>query len=273
MSSQFGDTLPSSALTFVLGGRQFQLPSHSNRMAFWRKAEAGGWEEFTLRFVRDATDEHTIFIDIGAWIGPISLVASARAKKVIAIEPDPQFANELEELVALNGAPVEVWRVGINSTRGSLKLFKRTGFVASSIEDPSAEAINVPVVSFNDLTDAIANSFGRVVIKMDVEGHEFTLGKHLAAFAATHSAFANVSLHPAILYRANRRVTGALAARWQTFLATRTLIKGLRASGNVRLSKTGRRMTTLTLASFVFLRRRPKNFAVDLIPFHALPHP
>jgi FkbM family methyltransferase len=116
-----------------------------------------GWEESTLRFVMETTDEQTTFIDIGAWIGPVSLVASARAKRVIAIEPDPATASELEEIVALNNAPVEVWRAGIDGPGRSLRLFKRAGFVASSLDDPSAEAMDVSVVSFDDIGAAIAN--------------------------------------------------------------------------------------------------------------------
>ena len=81
-----------------------------------------------------------------------------------------------------------------------------------------------------------------------------------------HSAPINLSVHPAILYRATRRKIGVLGARLQTFVTTKELIDRLASYGRVRQSKTGRPVTLAVLASFVFLRRRPKNFVVDVFP-------
>jgi FkbM family methyltransferase len=256
--------------TVALGDHVIRFAAdRGDRHAFWRKAAAGGWEDSTLRFVRDTTDKDTTFIDIGAWIGPVSLVAAARAKRVIAIEPDPVAVRELREIVALNNAPVEVWHAGINGTSGSLKLFAKTGFgdtMTSSLGDPTADAIDVAAVSFSDISDAIAGATGKIVVKMDVEGHEFRVVEQLAAFARRHRAHLNLSLHPAILCRANRRSLGPLKARWRTFLATRDLLGRLASCGTVRVSKTGEPLTKMRLLSFTFLRRRPKNFSVDVIP-------
>jgi FkbM family methyltransferase len=262
--------LAPSALTVTIGGHPILVSTRlPGRGDFWRKAEAGGWESSTLRFVRDTTDEDTTFVDIGAWIGPVSLLAGARAKRVIAIEPDPVAASELEEIVALNNAPVEVWRTGIDAARGSLTLYAKTRFgdtMTSSLGDPESEAIGVAAVTFDDISAAIGERRGNVVVKMDVEGHEFKVGVQLVAFAKRHGAPLNLSLHPAILYRAARRSMGALRARLETFRATRDLIGRLASHGRVRLSKTGRPVTLALLASFVFLRRRPKNFSVDVFP-------
>jgi FkbM family methyltransferase len=256
--------------TVTLGGHVFNVaPRNADRAAFWRKAEAGGWEDSTLRFVCDTTDAGTTFIDIGAWIGPVSLVAGARAKRVIAIEPDPVAAAELEELVALNSVPIEVWHAGIDGAAGSLKLFAKTGFgdtMTSSLGDPTAQSIDVAAVSFADISAALAQPAGKIVVKMDVEGHEFAVAEQLVAFARRHKALLNLSLHPAILCRVYRRTRGRLGARWQTFQATRHLLESLASCGDVRLSKTGRPITLATLLAFVFLRRRPKNFCVDVIP-------
>ena len=256
--------------TVTLGSHVFIIaPRNADRAAFWRKAEDGGWEDSTLRFVRDTTDADTTFIDIGAWIGPLSLVASARAKRVIAIEPDPVAVAELKELVALNRAPIEVWHAGIDGAAGRLKLFAKTGFgdtMTSALGDLTAQSIDVAAVSFTDISAALAQPAGKVVVKMDVEGHEFAVAEQLVAFARRHKALLNLSLHPAILCRANRRTRGSLGARWQTFVATRDLLRSLGACGAVRLSKTGQPITLASLVAFVFLRRRPKNFSVDVVP-------
>jgi FkbM family methyltransferase len=269
MSLALSSHLGPSALTVSLGGHRIRVSPRAGRAAFWRKAEAGGWEDATLRFVEATTDADTIFIDIGAWIGPVSLLAAARAKRVIAIEPDPVAALELEEIVALNEAPVEIWRAGIDAAKGSLRLYAKTGFgdtMTSSLGDPSGEAIGVSAVTFEDISAAIGSGPEKVVVKMDVEGHEFKVGDQLVAFARKHGAPLNLSLHPAILYRAARRGTGPLRARLKTFLATRALIARLATHGKVRLAKTGEPLTLRLLAAFVFLRRRPKNFSVDVLP-------
>src|SRR5262245_2468363 len=85
----------SSPLTISLQGHRLRVaPSQPSHEAYWRNVEAGHWEETTLRFVVAATDKDTTFIDIGAWIGAVSLLAGARAKRVISLEPDPIAQRE-----------------------------------------------------------------------------------------------------------------------------------------------------------------------------------
>jgi FkbM family methyltransferase len=245
-----------SPLSVSLQGHPIRVaPSQPSHAEFWRNVAA--------------TDENTTFIDIGAWIGAVSLLAGARAKRVIALEPDPVAQRELEANIALNDAPIELWRAGIDNGEGSLRLFANTGFgdaMTSSLGDPSGEAITVATVSFDDIGAALAGSSGKVVVKMDVEGHEFKVGDQLIAFARSHGATLNLSLHAAILYRSLRRNKGPLRARVATFLATKKLLDGLASCGRVRLNKTGQPITLPRLASFMFLRRRPKNFSVDVLP-------
>jgi FkbM family methyltransferase len=259
-----------SPLTVSLQGHRLRVaPSRPSHAAFWRNVECGHWEATTLRFVEQATDKDTTFIDIGAWVGAVSLLAGARAKRVIALEPDPVAQRELEDNIALNDAPIELWRAGIDNGEGSLRLFANSGFgdaMTSSLGDPLAEAITVPTVSFDDISAALAGSTGKVVVKMDVEGHEFKVGDQLIGFTLRHGATLNLSLHAAILYRSLRRSSGPLRARVATFIATKKLLDGLASCGRIRLNKTGQPLTLPRLASFMFLRRRPKNFSVDVFP-------
>jgi hypothetical protein len=59
---------------------------------------------------------------------------------------------------------------------------------------------------------------------------------------------------------------GPLRARLQVFKDTRALLGKLAAGADVHWSKTGRRITPMHVASFVFLRRFPKNFSVNVLP-------
>ncbi len=178
--------------------------------------------------------------------------------------------EELEELVALNDMPIEVWRAGINAGTGSLKIYSTSGFgdtVTSALgNSANAKSVDVDCVTFDDITNALGVPPGKVVVKIDVEGHEFSIGEAFAAFVHRHRAVGHLSVHSGILYHNLRRRMGPPRARLQVFKDTRALLGKLAAGADVRWSKTGRRITPMHVASFVFLRRFPKNFSVNVLP-------
>jgi len=93
--------------------------------AFWEVFRAGKWEEATLDTFDRHLDPSTVFVDIGAWIGPTTLYAAARAKRVIAIEADPVAAGLLRKNVALNpllAERIEIIERAISSERGTLRM-------------------------------------------------------------------------------------------------------------------------------------------------------
>jgi len=60
-------------------------------------------------------------VDIGAWIGPVTLWALELEAKVIAIEPDPVALEELKKQVAGKGE-VEIWEGACAPFNGELGL-------------------------------------------------------------------------------------------------------------------------------------------------------
>ena len=74
----------------------------SDNIAFWRDAFSW-WESSTVDFILSHTSPNKTFIDIGAWIGPISMLACQNSKQCIAFEPDPVAYNELISNIQLNG--------------------------------------------------------------------------------------------------------------------------------------------------------------------------
>jgi FkbM family methyltransferase len=62
-------------------------------------------EYFEMAFLYNILDENGVFIDVGANMGEMSLLASAKIKKgrVIAFEPSPVAVYRLHENIALNG--------------------------------------------------------------------------------------------------------------------------------------------------------------------------
>ena len=55
--------------------------------AFWARVAAGGWEPDSFALIDRFVTPGTTFVDIGAWIGPLTLYAASVACEVLAIEP------------------------------------------------------------------------------------------------------------------------------------------------------------------------------------------
>src|SRR5439155_19505665 len=119
---------------------------------FWETVSTGRWEEDTLRFVKRYTTPETVFVDVGAWIGPISLYASRYARKVLAIEPDPGACQELERNVQANATNVEIIRAAVDTKKGVLNLHVPSqGFVTSlKIED--SQPFAVATITFDEIS-------------------------------------------------------------------------------------------------------------------------
>ena len=149
-----------------------------DKETFWDKLEAGAWEPETISALSAFLGEGTTLVDVGAWIGPITLIAAAKGSNVLAFEPDPRAFALLAANVAANPAlsrrirtferavAAEAGRLRFGSPRkpgdsmGSLVLADR---VAASWE---AEAMTVA-----DVASIIADA-GRLVFKVDIEGAE-----------------------------------------------------------------------------------------------------
>lgn len=255
-------------MNVVLGGEKFRVVcDRPDAAAFWRRISERPWEDDLVRFIAATVDRDTIFIDIGAWIGPIALLASRRAKKVIALEPDPVARRDLVANIALNAAAIDVRDAAIDARTGTLNLAAAHGLggsVTSALET-GGETVSARTITFEELSASIADG-AKTVVKMDIEGHEYNLAESLVAFLRPHRAPLHLSLHPAIVCRAAARDKSEFAARLTTFRATRDLIATLARHGDVKLSENGAALSPWRLFAFTFLRRRPKNFSVEVRP-------
>ena len=81
---------------------KFKVLYSPDRIEFWKKFEVNKWENETIQILEKYLTPETYFIDIGAWIGPITLYASKFANKIIAFEPDPVAFDILQKNIELN---------------------------------------------------------------------------------------------------------------------------------------------------------------------------
>src|SRR5690606_18721377 len=59
----------------VLGGRRIALAD--DQPTFWERVAADAWEPGTRRLIDALVDASTLFVDLGAWVGPTTLQAAA----------------------------------------------------------------------------------------------------------------------------------------------------------------------------------------------------
>jgi len=133
----------------------------------------------------------SLFVDIGAWIGPVTLWALELEAKVIAIEPDPVALEELKKQVAGKGE-VEIWEGACAPFNGELGLVPYLCLGDSMTRvGPGA---GVPCWTLEHILG------GRVpaLVKMDIEGYEMELLPTVAPFLGKLGVSMLVSWHSSL---------------------------------------------------------------------------
>ena len=161
---------------------------------FWDSWERGEFEPETLaaidRFVRPGST----FIDVGAWVGNVSLWAARLGAHVIAIEPDPAAADVLRRNTAANYATITVFEGAISDTTGTCHIKPHSDGWGSSMTHVTSSGTEVPCLTLPDLFD-IYDVGDCAIVKMDIEGHESVVLEHAAPFLAKCKIPLLVSMH------------------------------------------------------------------------------
>jgi FkbM family methyltransferase len=191
-----------------IGPIQFEVCNTDRYQRFWDRIDRGVWEpEIFAVFDRFLRPDRSC-LDIGAWIGPTTLYAAGRARKVYALEPDPIARRELEQNVLLNPslasritvsgyciAPVtggvQLYAGGMYAEGGSALGDSMTSFVGSDGSVESILADGITLGDFERLHEIDDCDF----IKMDIEGGEFAiLTSHREYWRRVHPTL-HVSFH------------------------------------------------------------------------------
>jgi FkbM family methyltransferase len=173
--------------------------------SFWDRVEAGTWEPASLAAMTGLCGPGTTLVDIGAWVGPITLVAAALGAEVMAFEPDLRAFELLAANVAANpgfAERVEITRAALAPKAGRIRLGspRKPGdsmgsvlFAGRGTVDWEADAIT-PAQAAERVAGA-----GRIVLKIDVEGAEYGLAGVLAPLLDRRTIAAMIAFHPRIL--------------------------------------------------------------------------
>jgi len=172
--------------------------------SFWDKVETGDYEpdvQFTLRRL---IDSNTIFLDVGAAEGCMSLISACLGAQVIAYEPFPKYFEGLLENVRINSEfsnAIELKQVIVSNISGRTQLSSARRKYLSSINftDFDLELDN-KVIPIIDLSNEILNLSinAKIVIKIDIEGAEYLLLSDLKLLdiLGTYEATLILAIHP-----------------------------------------------------------------------------
>lgn len=165
---------------------------------FWGKWEDGSWEPDTKAWIQQL-NPGDLFVDIGAWIGPVTLWALERGAYVIAIEPDPKAQFHLFNNLSLSqgqrtAKQLEIWPGAVTINGGPAKIDRISGDSQTHIAD-----VGTPIESWT--LEHILGARIPKLLKMDVEGYETELAPAIMPFLGKHKVPVQISLHGNILER------------------------------------------------------------------------
>ena len=170
---------------------------------FWDTFAKGEYEPDTTLTLLHKFDTNTIFFDVGAATGAMSLMAASQGSKVIAYEPISIFFEALSQNLALNPGLVKLvtLRKAIISTReGEYSLTNAVGHSISSIvfdpENSKEEKVS-EVLLVNEINTFFKKG-KNLVLKVDIEGAEYKIFQDLDLLNLLQELNAEVilAIHP-----------------------------------------------------------------------------
>lgn len=192
--------------TIVVGKLGYAVEIGAHRR-FWERLLRGEWEPETFAIFDRNIDSRTLFVDIGAWIGPTVLYGAQRAERCLAFEPDPVAFAELRANVAANAD--QAWAHRIEITECAINKDGTSFTLGGSAEgaDSTSSALfpgresqwTVRARRLGDVLAANRKPAQPVFIKMDIEGAEYDLLPTIREVLADPLVTAYISFHPDML--------------------------------------------------------------------------
>lgn len=161
--------------------RSFVFHPYDRRL--WKRIPRSEWEPETLEWLKKNISKGTVFMDVGAWVGPTTIWANFCGARVVALEPDPIAYerllfnvnhNNLKDVFTIHG--------GLSGSNGNFKISSARGLGKSMSKmhfderhAQGAPGANEVLVAGIDLETTMKFSgIDRIdILKMDIEGGEF----------------------------------------------------------------------------------------------------
>lgn len=148
----------------------------------WKYINTGKWEPRTFEILDHFVGNGDIVLDLGAWIGAVSLYTAHLSSGVYAVEPDPVVFPYLEKNILENpglNLKIKCSKLAISGKTEKLTLYARTqyGVSSSSLLPRIHDKLSTVQVQGMSLKEFIKSEKIKKIdfIKMDIEGGEFDL--------------------------------------------------------------------------------------------------
>lgn len=176
--------------------------------AKWSRYFEADYEKENVDFIKAHGVEGMTFVDIGAHLGLISVIAAKIAKsggKVYAFEPTPSTFQALNRIVKINGLSEVILciNMAVSDKTGEANFLVDAwaGSNANSlVERPDKErkAVRIPTIQLDSFVET--SSISRIdMIKIDVEGAELSALRGAMGVLRTLRPRVILALHPFLL--------------------------------------------------------------------------
>jgi FkbM family methyltransferase len=173
---------------------------------FWDSFEKGEWEVNTIRMLDHFLSPTDVMVDVGAWIGPISLYAGSLVSRCFSLEPDPVAFKEFHQNISLNPEiqkKITPYQRAITTNGQNIRLYSRFSHGdsgSSMLKRVKSTNEFVEVGSFTFQNFLSTNGIDRVnFIKMDVEGGEYFILPPMMPYLREAKPTLLISFHHAAL--------------------------------------------------------------------------
>ena len=151
--------------------------------SWWNNVSDNTWEPYTFDIIDKYVTKNSVCIDLGAWIGPVSLYLGQKSKCVYSIEPDVEAIYDLQLNVAANpNCNIYIKNCAISDIDGFLKLGNDQSLGNSTTRrGQTFNTFNIKCFTLSSFCN-INNITHVDFIKIDVEGSEEIILKDIEFF-------------------------------------------------------------------------------------------
>jgi FkbM family methyltransferase len=171
--------------------------------------QGNGWDEIQLDFIVANTDPAKAMIDVGGDIGTYTLTLNSHFKKVYCFEPNVEHYGMIVDSLALNDiSNVDVRNEACSFESGKCNV---VGGHLNQIEKTTGGQVDVVV-----LDEVIKDEIS--FIKIDVEGHEYSVLLGLENIIDKQSPLVYLETHPSIVTNSKTQSEEFLAMKGYSVL-------------------------------------------------------
>jgi len=176
-------------------------------LSFWNRLNKGAWEINCIRYFKENIIKEQIIFDIGAWIGPYTLLLSQLVGikgSIVAFEPDSKAYNILLKNVKRNKLTnIKPEKIAVSDSIGEsfLYLYGERGNSESSLisHNYKGQILEESIITTTIDNYCEENNIIPDGIKIDVEGAEMLVIKGAQHTIAMYSPWILLEFHGAFM--------------------------------------------------------------------------